>query len=47
MNKLLVIFFESYSKHDIFIGPNEVHDLSDVDSGDENLDGTYYNVNNL
>ena len=37
---------ESDDEHDIFTEPPEIRDLTDKDSGDENLDGEY-NVDKL
>ena len=35
MNEILDILVDSDGKHDIFLEPPEVHDLTDEDSGDE------------
>lgn len=46
MTEIVDLLMESDREHDIFIEPPDVHDLTDEDSGDENLDGNY-NVDKL
>ncbi|KAF2355363.1 hypothetical protein FHG87_013882, partial [Trinorchestia longiramus] len=46
MNEVLDLLMETDSENDIFIEPPDVRDLTDEDSGDENLDGTY-NIDQL
>uniref|UniRef100_A0A0K2U9E6 Uncharacterized protein n=1 Tax=Lepeophtheirus salmonis TaxID=72036 RepID=A0A0K2U9E6_LEPSM len=39
MNEVLDLLFEDEGENDVFIEPPDVRDLTDEDSGDENLDG--------